>query len=829
MRRYFLIIFTLLCLMVCLTATAEHWRLHPTYNGDVHKIIAGKKYVYVIADNQPYWPNVVENATPTRSVFRYEPGEKEVIWLSAANKLTGHAITGAQYSRDRGYLLVYYPDGNIDLIFDSGETMNIPALKVADATMSRNINFVSFDPKSNQVYLATDFGYIVIDDKKGQVVTSRQLGEKVNAIAVFDNRVFIALDKGLFYSDPKSANPYELHPTEIDFPLNGLYPNNYRMLYTSGEGWDCAIGQILQGDTEKNYPPHEHFKWQVSDVEQNKEGYTFISNSNLWVFGSNGKLTKIDRPESDQGMALSSYDLSNYWVNRGFDGVVHSTTTPLASDWKDTGETFLPTGAQSFKSTWMAYSPKYGMLVRNHGTQHYFETSRPGTPDYIAGYKDLTWTPYSLSVRAPENGARVYHPNGLTIDPNSSDEVWCGSRVDGLSRINLTDVSRCMRVARVDDPELGKPGVVGYTEVQVNFPTASNFSEVAFDKQNNLWTVFYDFNGSDANRGIQLICWTPEKRLASTAKNFIPWKSWNLENTHGSDHTGLKALTHSSNTNLLLLYQQTVNPEIFLINHKGTGENPDDDEVVKISNSFSDQDGNTVPYNYILVMKEDPSTGNVWVGTDMGVFWFSPSKVMKGDTRVYRVKVPRNDGTNLADYLLDGAAVNDIAYDGKGRRWFALNGGGMVCTSPSGDQILKQISAVDSALPDDVVYALCYNPSTDSFMISTDSGLAEMYLSGSEDQPEGSEDQLRIYPNPVRPDFYGFVTIEGLEEGSLVKIADSAGNIIKELDITGGDSAQWDVTNYNHKRVRSGVYYVCVSNTADGVSDARMGKIVVIN
>lgn len=152
-----------------------------------------------------------------------------------------------------------------------------------------------------------------------------------------------------------------------------------------------------------------------------------------------------------------------------------------------------------------------------------------------------------------------------------------------------------------------------------------------------------------------------------------------------------------------------------------------------------------------------------------------------------------------------------------------------MCTSPSGDQILKQISAVDSALPDDVVYALCYNPSTDSFMISTDSGLAEMYLSGSEDQPEGSEDQLRIYPNPVRPDFYGFVTIEGLEEGSLVKIADSAGNIIKELDITGGDSAQWDVTNYNHKRVRSGVYYVCVSNTADGVSDARMGKIVVIN
>lgn len=38
-----------------------------------------------------------------------------------------------------------------------------------------------------------------------------------------------------------------------------------------------------------------------------------------------------------------------------------------------------------------------------------------------------------------------------------------------------------------------------------------------------------------------------------------------------------------------------------------------------------------------------------------------------GNLVVNRVKVPRNDGTNLADYLLDGVYVYNIAIDGANR------------------------------------------------------------------------------------------------------------------------------------------------------------------
>ncbi|MDE5807868.1 MAG: T9SS type A sorting domain-containing protein, partial [Muribaculaceae bacterium] len=194
---------------------------------------------------------------------------------------------------------------------------------------------------------------------------------------------------------------------------------------------------------------------------------------------------------------------------------------------------------------------------------------------------------------------------------------------------------------------------------------------------------------------------------------------------------------------------------------------------------------------------------------------------------VTRVKVARNDGTSLADYLLDGAMVNKIAVDGQGRKWFATNGGGITCTSSSGSEVVNVYTAENSLLPSDYVYGLCYNPANNSMMISTDSGLAELYLSGV---AGGSDEGSAIaYPNPVRPDYFGYVNIEGLEDGSLVKITDSGGNLIKELGFAEGGSIKWDVTNLNNKRVRSGVYYVLASGSADSSGFAAATKILVVN
>ena len=192
------------------------------------------------------------------------------------------------------------------------------------------------------------------------------------------------------------------------------------------------------------------------------------------------------------------------------------------------------------------------------------------------------------------------------------------------------------------------------------------------------------------------------------------------------------------------------------------------------------------------------------------------------------MKVPRNDGTSFADYLLDGSCINMITADGQGRKWFATNGGGLTCTSPNGTQILKTYTTDNSDLPSDQVYGICYNPANNSMMISTDSGLAELLLSEASVESDG-DDKAVAYPNPVRPDYYGYVNIEGLEEGSLVKITDSAGNLVKELGFGDDGTIRWDVTNLNNKRVRSGVYYVLASGGPESSGFSAATKILVVN
>lgn len=112
-------------------------------------------------------------------------------------------------------------------------------------------------------------------------------------------------------------------------------------------------------------------------------------------------------------------------------------------------------------------------------------------------------------------------------------------------------------------------------------------------------------------------------------------------------------------------------------------------------------------------------------------------------------------------------------------------------------------------------------------MIATSSGLCEYYLSTQSDEPGVSS--VRAYPNPVRHDYYGWVTIDGLEEDCIVKIVDSAGNIVRELGPASGGTVLWDVCGMDLNRVPSGVYFVIVSSGPGGGSYNEATKILVIN
>jgi len=91
----------------------------------------------------------------------------------------------------------------------------------------------------------------------------------------------------------------------------------------------------------------------------------------------------------------------------------------------------------------------------------------------------------------------------------------------------------------------------------------------------------------------------------------------------------------------------------------------------------------------------------------------------------------------------------------------------------------------------------------------------------------GGEQFSNVYtfPNPVREDYYGNVTITGLMRDSHIRITDISGNLVFETESDGGQ-ASWDLNTYNGKRVSTGVYLVfCASS--DG-SQSAVTKMLVI-
>ena len=73
---------------------------------------------------------------------------------------------------------------------------------------------------------------------------------------------------------------------------------------------------------------------------------------------------------------------------------------------------------------------------------------------------------------------------------------------------------------------------------------------------------------------------------------------------------------------------------------------------------------------------------NIWVGTNVGPLRLTTEQMKNPSEAIFeQIKIPRNDGTNLADYLLAGVDISCMAIDGGGRKWFGTNGNGVYLIS----------------------------------------------------------------------------------------------------------------------------------------------------
>jgi len=137
---------------------------------------------------------------------------------------------------------------------------------------------------------------------------------------------------------------------------------------------------------------------------------------------------------------------------------------------------------------------------------------------------------------------------------------------------------------------------------------------------------------------------------------------------------------------------------------------------------------------------------------------------------------------------------------------------------------LKNYNEQNSPMISNSIASIAVDNLTGEVWFATSKGV----ISVRGDATEGRDNFANIYafPNPVREDYTGNLTITGLMKDTEVKITDISGNLVYET-VSDGGQASWDLTTYSGRRVATGVYLIFCSNSNG--SKAEVIKVLVIN
>ncbi len=236
----------------------------------------------------------------------------------------------------------------------------------------------------------------------------------------------------------------------------------------------------------------------------------------------------------------------------------------------------------------------------------------------------------------------------------------------------------------------------------------------------------------------------------------------------------------------------------------GTVEDMSDDQRV-VFNSITDQDGNTYAPTFFNDLVEDRE-GAMWLLTSIGPFVIDDQVyAFNHPGTVRRIKVPRTDGSNLADYLLNEVKCRCMVVDPANRKWIGTDDAGLYLLSADGLTTLAHFTTDNSPLFSNRISGLCMDDEKGVLYVGTNGGLCA-YETDVLPEVEDNE-SVYCYPNPVHPDYTGDLSILGFKDGSTVSVTDAYHHVVFKQKSEGA-VIRWNLEGNDGKRIRPGVYFV---------------------
>lgn len=759
-------IFAILSILIAITANAGigDWVLYPSYHNATYCQTASDK-VYVLASG---------------ALYSYNTSDEEVHVYDKINTLSDIDITHIEYCKDIKALVVVYSNANIDILFDDEEVYNITDFK-NKSLPDKRINGV--DIQGTTAYISTVFGVVELDLEEYEFTNTYTTGLNTYCTYLFNGTLFCGTETGM-YSCATDKNLLDKN--------NWVKKNNY---FTKAI---CELDGMLYCYLDEygiySYNASNNI---LKDVVYNHgEKYNAMYSNGKEIIASAKKKTTIITSPTDVTVYKNSNsnfilkDGNHFWDCKGYNGIVKC----IAKD----GEIIVNSTSVTPDSPvrnyceYMKFASDDKLLVAG-GNLNYFDiTFYDGTlMEY--DYSGNRWNNLPEDTIKQATGIPYLNLCAIDEDPAEPGHYFAGSFGYGLYEFR--------------NGKFVKHYSTHNSPLESVIPTNTRFvriPSVKFDKEGNLWCI---------NTGTKNIVkvlksdgtwcelyYKPIEKLATMVEPVMDSRGW----------LWLKSLQGEAG--------------IFCAKMNGTPLDSSDDESKAWLNKFVNQDGISYDIYQVFALAEDRE-GQMWVGTNTGLFVIDNPKTFFNNGVFKQIKVPRNDGTGLADYLLSGTYIKSIQVDGANRKWIGTNDDGIYLISADGLETIHHFTTENSPLPSNSIVSIAINDRSGEVFIGTDKGIASYMSDATRPEEKLDENNIYAYPNPVKADYSGNIAIVGLTHDCNVKIVDTAGYLINEGTSNGGQYT-WNGRNARGEKVASGVYYVLTydSNGNEGVAT----KIVVI-
>ncbi len=687
--------------------------------------------------------------------------------LTKVNGLNDAGVTALQYAAVINAVVVGYVNGNLDIV--AGSTIyNIPDIKQSSRYTNKCINHIYVSGTS--AYVSCYFGIVLVDVQLRQIRDTYIIGDngspaEVFSLTEFNDYFYAATAQGLKKADSQSRllTDFSVWEKVDDAPSSTLLQAVSTDKYLYAYDKDNRLF-VYDGFTWKSLPvPHT-----IETIHR-----LTISGGNLLVSASNAVFIYNTATNSIQN-TIQSYG----------DTPVVAYDAAMDSD----GSCWIADNSQGLVQ-WRLTDNSISYHLPNGPTSNHAAALRFKADRLLvaSGGKDEDGMP----LNRPGEIHTFYANNWSSISPQGT--------------YDFTDVDIFEK----------QPSTYYVTSWGKGLYVFENGVQKAQYTQNNS-TLVADYPGNVLCSGLLADAddklWVSNDKQASLFSTgqwkALPWQTTSSLGRFTGDNYSQIWTTQGYNG--LLVFSKTLSEQ-----------------------GQSDASISFKPYNYngtALISQSNQISntpdGIIWVGTTQGpVFYKNPAVILNGEGTAGAH--PLRTGTDEPSHLyalLGSENILSVAIDGAYRKWFGTETAGVFLIAEDNVSEVKHFTVDNSPLFSNKVHDIAINDKTGEVYFATDYGI----VAYRGDAVSSGDDFGKVYafPNPVRPEYQGEITITGLIKDADVKITDVAGNLVYQTRTLGGQ-AVWNGRNQQGRRVTTGVYLVFCTN--DDGSKTHVTKILFIH